>query len=225
MLAGCNSPNFSRPHKLNAALIWLETISHAYLRGLGRYMSKRFFFFSFSCIHIFRFFYGFDYYTRAGCAYRLRYRPNRNVSRVECERMSGIRRMRRMSTLFFNNQHDADVIESFYTSRKEKEKVKKGGNVRMGRRRWVSLLIISTRGWWGLWYWNIDYYWRWRHRQIEKQMNVLPDRKLRQSKINGAHTPPLNSIKPKLRFSSFHRARSPRCVCRFICIKVPLIIL
>jgi hypothetical protein len=49
--------------------------------------------------------------------------------------MPGIRRMRRMSTLFFNNQHDADVIESFYTSRKEKEKVKKGENARMGRRR------------------------------------------------------------------------------------------
>jgi hypothetical protein len=46
--------------------------------------------------------------------------------------MPGIRRMRRMSTLFFNNQHDADVIESFYTSRKEKEK---GENARMGRRR------------------------------------------------------------------------------------------
>jgi hypothetical protein len=82
----------------------------------------------------------------------------------------------------------------------------------MGRRRWVSLLIIATRRW-GLWYWNIDYYWRWRHRQIEKQMNVLPDRKLRQSKINdGAHTPPLNSIKPKLRFSSFQRKVSTVCL-------------
>ncbi len=64
-LLRCNSPKSLSPTQLNAELIWLETISHAYLRGTRYICLKKIF------LYIFRFFYGFDYYTRAGAGYSM----------------------------------------------------------------------------------------------------------------------------------------------------------